>query len=131
MADLPLHYGIQVFNGDFVGRAYKPAKKIVEKTVESVPLPVPRPMDKLLEFTPFVPSQGLDLPTVGTAWLLSPLTYLGTKMNELTTAVNIYEISDYWIYLGLGISAVALLSFFASLVVGSIYLVNYLIRKFW
>lgn len=97
---------------------------------EYIPLPSPRPViDKLLEYTPFVPSQGLDLPTVGTAWLLSPFTYLGTKMNELIAAVNIYDIPDYWVMVGLGISALVLLSFFTSLVVGSIYLVKWLINR--
>ena len=104
---------------------------------EYIPLPSPRPvMDKLLEYTPFVPSQGLDLPIVGTAWLLSPFTYLGTKMNELISAVssvaakiNIYDIPDYWVTVGLGISALVLLSLFTSLVVGSIYLVKWLINR--
>lgn len=102
---------------------------------EYIPLPSPRPVfDKLLEFTPFVPSQGLDLPTVGTAWLLSPFTHLGMKMNELVSAVNVYDIPDYWVMVGLGVSASVLLAFFASLVVGSVCLVKWLINrciKFW
>lgn len=101
---------------------------------EYIPLPQPRPiLDKLLEFTPFVPSQGLDLPTpvVGTAWLTYPITYLGMKMNELVTSLNIYDIPDYWVMVGLLLSAVVALSVFASLVVGSIYVTKYLFRKFW